>query len=149
MGGRRHVLQPGGIPSGRGATLGMILFFLKWEAVGCYLVADGFQIEYFSTLHQINQTSYDMPGSRVAIWKMVIPPSTGNPYIGYVNPYYWVDDHPLYGTNRSLEPQHIWCQSARNDSPSRIAVACPMVLWSFPKKGCFQKAWDNLGPSPQ
>ena len=28
-----------------------------------------------------------------------------NPYNGYINPYYWVDDHPLlYGNNGSLDP---------------------------------------------
>ena len=28
-----------------------------------------------------------------------------NPYNGYINPYYWVDDHPLlYGNNASLDP---------------------------------------------
>ena len=28
-----------------------------------------------------------------------------NPYSGYINPYYWVDDHPLlYGNNGSLDP---------------------------------------------
>ena len=28
-----------------------------------------------------------------------------NPYNGYINPYYWVDDHPLtQGTNGSLDP---------------------------------------------
>ena len=33
------------------------------------------------------------------------PPSIGNPYNGYINPYYWVDDHPLlYGRNGSLDP---------------------------------------------
>ena len=27
-----------------------------------------------------------------------------NPYNGYINPYYWVDDHPLlYGNNGSLD----------------------------------------------
>ena len=36
---------------------------------------------------------------------MVIQPLIGNPYSGYVNPYYWVDDHPLlYGNNGSLDP---------------------------------------------
>ena len=36
---------------------------------------------------------------------MVIPPLIGNPYNGYINPYYWVDDHPLlYGNNGSLDP---------------------------------------------
>ena len=28
-----------------------------------------------------------------------------NPYNGYINPYYWVDDHPLlYRNNGSLDP---------------------------------------------
>ena len=28
-----------------------------------------------------------------------------NPYDEYINPYYWVDDHPLlYGNNGSLDP---------------------------------------------
>ena len=46
-----------------------------------------------------------MPGSKVAILGMVIPPLIGNPYNGYINPYYWVDDHPLlYGNNGSLDP---------------------------------------------
>ena len=36
---------------------------------------------------------------------MVIPPLIGNPYNGYTNPYYKVDDHPLlYGNNQSLDP---------------------------------------------
>ena len=34
-----------------------------------------------------------------------LPPLIGNPYNGYINPYYWVDDHPLlYGNNESLDP---------------------------------------------
>ena len=33
------------------------------------------------------------------------PTFTRNPYNGYINPYYWVDDHPLlYGNNGSLDP---------------------------------------------
>ena len=36
---------------------------------------------------------------------MVIQPLIGNPYNGYINSYYWVDDHPLlYGNNGSLDP---------------------------------------------
>ena len=45
-----------------------------------------------------------VPWSKVAILGMVIPPLIGirNPYNGYINPYYWVDDHPLlYGNNGS------------------------------------------------
>ena len=33
------------------------------------------------------------------------PTFNRNPYNGYINPYYWVDDHPLlYGNNGSLDP---------------------------------------------
>ena len=33
------------------------------------------------------------------------PTFNRNPYSGYINPYYWVDDHPLlYGNNGSLDP---------------------------------------------
>ena len=39
---------------------------------------------------------------------MVIQPLIGNPYNGYINPYYWVDDHPLlYGNIGSLDPSTI------------------------------------------
>ena len=45
-----------------------------------------------------------MVKSRVCLG-MVIPSLIGNPYNGYINPYYWVDDHPLlYGNNGSLDP---------------------------------------------
>ena len=46
-----------------------------------------------------------MPGSKLLVLRMVIQPLIGNPYNGYINPYYWVDDHPLlYGNNVSLDP---------------------------------------------
>ena len=46
-----------------------------------------------------------VPWSKVAILGMVIQPLIGNPYNGNINPYYWVDDHPLlYGNNGSLDP---------------------------------------------
>ena len=33
------------------------------------------------------------------------PTFNRNPYNGYINPYSWVDDHPLlYGNNGSLDP---------------------------------------------
>ena len=44
------------------------------------------------------------PGSKLLVLGMVIPPLIGNPYNGYINPYYWVDDHPLlYGNIGSLD----------------------------------------------
>ena len=34
-----------------------------------------------------------------------LQPLIGNPYNGYIKPYYKVDDHPiLYGNNGSLDP---------------------------------------------
>ena len=45
------------------------------------------------------------PGSKLLVLGMVIQPLIGNPYNGHINPYYWVDDHPLlYGNNGSLDP---------------------------------------------
>ena len=46
-----------------------------------------------------------MVKSRVLLGMGDLPPLIGNPYNGYINPYYWVDDHPLlYGNNVSLDP---------------------------------------------
>ena len=33
---------------------------------------------------------------QLLILGMVIPPLIGNPHNGYIRPYYWVDDHPLW-----------------------------------------------------
>ena len=45
------------------------------------------------------------PGSKLLVLGMVIQPLIGNPYNWYINPYYWVDDHPLlYGNIASLDP---------------------------------------------
>ena len=53
---------------------------------------------------QTERLSY-VPGSKVLILGMIIPPLIGNPYNGYISPYYWVDDHPLlYGNNGNLDP---------------------------------------------
>ena len=48
---------------------------------------------------------YVEPGSKLLVLGMVIQPLIGNPYNGYINPNYWVDDHPLlYRNNGSLDP---------------------------------------------
>ena len=42
------------------------------------------------------------------------PTFNRNPYNGYINPYYWVDDHPLlYGTIGSLDPSTYWLITMR------------------------------------
>ena len=49
------------------------------------------------------------PGSKLLTLGMVIQPLIGNPYNGYINPYYWVDDHlQPQGTNGSLDPSTLW-----------------------------------------
>ena len=50
--------------------------------------------------------SLHVPGSKLPMLGMVISPLYNrNRYNGYINPYYWVDDHPLlYGNNGSLDP---------------------------------------------
>ena len=46
-----------------------------------------------------------MPWSKVAIFGDGHLTFNRNPYNGYIDPYYWVDDHPLlYGNNGSLDP---------------------------------------------
>ena len=55
--------------------------------------------------HLLQTSSSNEPGSKLLVLGMVIQPLIGNPYNGYINPYYWVDDHPLlYGNNGSLDP---------------------------------------------
>ena len=55
------------------------------------------------------------------------PTFNRNPYNGYINPYYWVDDHPLlYGNNGSLDPGtysfggYIW---AEQKCPKLVGLA--------------------------
>ena len=44
------------------------------------------------------------------------PTFNRNPYNGHINPYYWVDDHPLlYGNNVSLDP-------GKNNSHSKVTL---------------------------
>ena len=54
-------------------------------------------------------------------------PLIGNPHNGYINPNYWVDDHPLlYGNNGSLDPStwkpvnHHLCFLDANKASARV-----------------------------
>ncbi len=71
-----------------------------------------------------------------------------NPYNGYINPYYWVDDHPLlYGNNGSLDPgtnaiEHsvyiiFYCTQKRHPSKPQ----------TFGKHGSFEKDTTRFGGS--
>ena len=71
-----------------------------------YLTARNQWIQFSKHSTEKRYTVYGpfVPWSKIAILGMVIPPLIGNPYNGYINPYYWVDDHPLlYGNNGSLD----------------------------------------------
>ena len=54
---------------------------------------------------------YHVPWSRLSRFsgdKLIPPLMTESLFHGYINPYYWVDDHPLlYGNNESLDPGHM------------------------------------------
>ena len=58
------------------------------------------------------------PGSKLLVLGMVIQPFNRNPYNGYINPYCWVDDHPLlYGNNGSLDPSTHGTQKNKKQHP--------------------------------
>ena len=77
---------------------------LKMEVPFC----GGNQTRCFKKLHSRLLVVFphpSEPGSKLVVLGTAIPPLIGNPYNGYINPYYWVDDHPLlYGNNGSLDP---------------------------------------------
>ena len=65
-----------------------------------------------------------VPGSKLPLLGMVIQPLVWNPYNGYINPYYWVDDHPLlYGNNGSLDPSTFHNFNTKNSASPKIVVS--------------------------
>ena len=71
-------------------TLGLVnrLDFNQQAGGRCHLLP--------SVANRVEAPSLNVPGSKLIIFGMVIPPLIGNPYNGYINPYYWVDDHPYH-----------------------------------------------------
>ena len=74
------------------------------------------------------------------------PTFNRNPYNGYINPYYWVDDHPLlYGNNGSLDP-------GTNEYSAKKALRLPQFhQWNAISRfvGCSwtHLAWSCMGVS--
>ena len=68
-----------------------------------------------------------VPWSKVAILGMVIPPLLRNPYNGYINPYYWVDDHPLlYGNFMGVDrPDRTYNSDSEHETFSQLTFKCP------------------------
>ena len=82
-----------------------------------------------------------VPGSKVAILGMVIPPLIGNPYNGYINPYYWVDDHPLlYGNNGSLDPS----TRVRRVAPWKLVFAIIVAFKVQGSKGFIKSTTSHV-----
>ena len=92
-----------------------------------------------------------MLGSKLLVLGMVIQPWIGTPYNGYINPYYWVDDHPLlYGNNGSLEPGTYMHNLSKDNNPDFgiliralnptfwIADVFFQYYWCFPLMRNFQ-----------
>ncbi len=81
-----------------------------------------------SILLEFNGDSYGVsyePGSKLLVLGMVIQRLIGNPFNGYINPYYWVDDHPLlYGNNGSLDPIAHMEDSYGNSTGIGIGIVC-------------------------
>ena len=92
---------------------------------------------------------------QLLILEMVIPPFTGNPYNGNINPYYWFDDHPLfYGKQRGFGPQHRCCLLKTTCPSLRFHRSRPKAR--YPAFGVWgnglemgAKYYQNLGESLQ
>ena len=69
------------------------------------------------------------------------PTFNRNPYNGYINPYYWVDDHPLlYGNNGSLDPGT--CLIPKRPNPK---FSKGVILLMVQKSGV-KTTWDGAKP---
>ncbi len=120
---------------GSGLLLAILLIFYGWEKIAFS------RLQYTHT--SIFQIFLYVPWSKVAILGMVIPPLIGILIMGnYINPYYWVDDHPLlYRNNGSLDPgtyddfsipniQRIWDFRYPRDPKSQRGKWClKMAPW--------------------
>ena len=63
--------------------------FVKGFACGCF---------WKCCKGHFNLCCFYMPGSELPISGMVIPPLLRNPFNGYTNPYYWVEDNQIQST---------------------------------------------------
>ncbi len=84
-------------------------YFLQVFLTGLHSVPE--KSENHSCLGVVQTTSIPLSdGSKISVPKKQDighghPTFNRNPHNGYINSYYWVDDHPLlYGNNGSLDP---------------------------------------------
>ena len=91
------------------------------------------------------------PGSKLLILGMVIPPLIGNPCNGYINPYYWVDDHPNFSgtkltpTNQHLVPTHLQFSTQKiSKIPQKTLPHSPRLRLLFSWTPWYP--WDSGAP---
>ena len=61
----------------------------------------------------------NVPWSKVGILGMVIPPLYNrNSFNGHINPYCWVDDHPLLYENNGTLDSELASDPRKSDAPS-------------------------------
>ena len=104
----------------------------SWETPCCYSIH--LEVVHLSNpvvFSDFNDRSAYVPGSKLLIMGMVIPPLIGNPYNGYINPYYWVDDPSTYKSNHTSRP-------ARHPS---VHVVHPS-FWAGSPKPFDLKSWN-------
>ena len=92
------------------------------------------------------------------------PTFNRNPYTGYINPCYWVDDHPLlYGNNGSYSLDPGTCSNKTELELGQLWMPLlhPMLQHCHPNRGichtdqqcsqgsskeqCHGAAWDDIG----
>ena len=77
----------------------------------------------------------NVPGSKLPMLGMVIPTFVGILIMGYINPYNWIDDHPLsYGNNGSLD-------SELADRSIHVIMPLPLVGGSKPISQSVSHRW--------
>ena len=87
-----------------------------------------------------------VPWSKVAILGMVISPLVGNPYNGYINPYYWVDEFIPYGNNGSwstlahiFDCLYVYWGVVRFLMCPGWSIKCPKIDWNYSFLRVFKK----------
>ena len=68
---------------------------------------------------------YMCHGQKSLYWGWSSHLKNRNPYNGYINPYYWVDDHPLlYGNKGGLDPSTYVCITGLYRDASFFGSCC-------------------------
>ena len=103
------------------------VFFVKGFACGCF---------WKCCKGHFNLCCLYVPGSELPISGMVIPPLLRNPFNGYTNPYYWVEDNPIQSTMNIIYFVEI------------MAVSTPSPMYPSEKDNSHRFEDDVDGPIP-